>query len=249
MLLAIDIGNSNIKCGIFTDSKLVSRSAYKNFSSFVSFLKKNKPCEYAICSVAPPRLRKVKKVLRSISSFEPFIITKDVKFNLKIEYKSTETLGMDRLCSAEGAFYLQKEKGFNANQCMITIDFGTATTINLIKYPNVFAGGVIAPGIKTMFKSLHSNTAQLPKVNVDNYKFLIGDDTVSSIASGVVNSTVGMIERTIEQLYKNEKCNEVIIYLTGGLAEKIQPFLSGNVFLDNSLVLKGINAVYELNRD
>ncbi len=198
--------------------------------------------------MVPHKLRKVRKVLKKFLGVEPFVISKDVNFNLQVNYKTPGTLGMDRLCSAEAALHLQKEKGFEEKQIILSIDFGTATTINIVKYPGIFIGGLIAPGVKTMFKSLHSKTAQLPRVNLDNYKTLIGDDTISSIASGVVNSTVGLIERTINHLYEKEQCNEVFVYLTGGFGERIKPYLNREVYYDKHLVLRGVKQIFDLNK-
>jgi type III pantothenate kinase len=132
---------------------------------------------------------------------------------------------------------------------ILTIDFGTATTINIVKYPNIFAGGLIAPGINTMFKSLTTQTSQLPDLTIDNYKVLIGDDTHSSIASGVINSTVGVIEKVASYINNLDDCSNLIIYATGGMADKLQKFLSNKIIYDEFLVLRGIRSLHELNKE
>jgi type III pantothenate kinase len=167
---------------------------------------------------------------------------------LKIDYKTPETLGMDRICSAEGAFNLYG-KNLIAGTFLLTIDFGTATTINIVKYPNIFAGGLIAPGINTMFKSLTTQTSQLPELTIDNYNFIIGDDTHSSIASGVINSAVGLIEKVVSYLNNLDDCSNLIIYTTGGMADTLQKFLPKKIIYDEFLVLRGIRSLYELNNN
>ena len=248
MLLAIDIGNSKIKCALFVEDEIVNTSASRNFSEIISFIKKNEFDDIAICSVVPHKLKRLQKFLKKKQGLNPFIINKDSAFNLRLNYKSPETLGMDRICSAEGAYFFQKQKGFKENQIILSIDFGTATTINIIRFPNTFAGGLIAPGVGTMFKSLHNKTAQLPKVNFPDYKSFVGYDTVSSIASGVTNSVIGLIERTQNYFSNEEKIEEQFVYITGGFAKPVMPLLKGKIFLDDSLVLKGINQIYKKNK-
>jgi len=167
---------------------------------------------------------------------------------LKIDYKTPETLGIDRICSAEGAFNLCGNSLITGTY-LLTIDFGTATTINIVKYPNIFVGGLIAPGIITMFKSLTTKTSQLPEITIENYNLIIGDDTNSAIASGVINSAVGLIEKVINYIKKLDDYSNLIIYVTGGMADKLKKFLSNKIIYDEFLVLRGIRSLYELNKD
>ncbi len=136
-----------------------------------------------------------------------FIISNKAKFNLNINYDTPETLGIDRICSSEGAFYLFKNsedfKNYNAETYIVTIDFGTATTINIIDYPATFIGGIISPGLKMMFNSLNKSTAQLPDVDPYDYLDLIGRTTNSSIATGVINSSIGLIDKLLSYI-KND---------------------------------------------
>ena len=171
-----------------------------------------------------------------------------IKTNLTIDYKTPETLGIDRLCSAEGAFLLfknsEKYKNYKEGSYILSIDFGTATTINMIDYPGRFIGGLIAPGIDTMFESLKLRTSQLPLLSISNFVSTIGKDTKSSIASGIVTSVIGMIEKTINNL----SAQNVFVYLTGGNAKKIIPHLNFEFVYEEGLVLYGINALYEMNK-
>ena len=98
-----------------------------------------------------------------------------------------------------------------------------------------------------MFESLNKRTAQLPNINVSDFASVIGDSTNSSIASGVVASVVGMIEKTMNYLKKEKSTKRIITYLTGGNAKKIIPFLNFDFIYDERLVLYGVNALYRLN--
>ena len=246
MLLAIDIGNTNIKAGIFDRQKLLDQFIAPNFPEIISSLGSYNITAASISSVVPEKTKLIYEEVESSFRCKPFIITNNVKFNLEVKYKTPETLGIDRLCSVEGA--LIAHKNLDKGTYLITIDFGTATTINIVKYPKLFIGGLISPGIKTLFQSLNKQTSQLPELTIDKYKSFIGDDTLTSIASGIVNSTIGLIEKTVHSLLEFSDCEEVIVYATGGMADKLRSYLKQDIIYDKSLVLRGISAIFELNK-
>ncbi len=249
MLLVCDIGNSRIKIGFFKNNKISGIKIFYNIEALIKYISNKKIDKAAVSSVVPGKLKYFIKLFNSNFKYRPAIINKNSKFNLKIEYETPNTLGIDRICSAEGAFYLYKIKNdpvnYNKNIFIVSIDFGTATTINIIKYDRIFTGGLIAPGIGMMFKSLKNNTAQLPEVKLLNYKKLIGNSTKSSIASGVINSTLGMIYQTTDHLRQKNNKSKIIIYITGGNAKNLFPYFNFNYIFEEGLVLYGIKAVYE----
>ena len=250
MFLAIDIGNSKIKIGSFKNNTLINIQRFDNVQSANNFILSSSAKEIGISSVVP---QKTKELLEEIkkSSIKSFIISRDLKFNLKLNYDSIETLGIDRICSAEGAYLLFKNGSdfinYNENIYLISIDLGTALTINVINYPGEFSGGLIIPGAKMMFTALTRNTAQLPETNLSDYKNFIGKTTTQSIASGVLNSAIGAIERTINYIQTELKAEELRIYITGGNAERILPHLKFKFEHIKGLVLYGIKAIYEKN--
>jgi type III pantothenate kinase len=252
MLIAIDIGNTNIKVGEFTDNRLIRITKFEKVESAIDRISSIKTENAAISSVVPAKTKLISEEIKKANKKEPFLITKEIKTNLMIIYKSFETLGIDRLCSAEGAFYLYKKseeyKNYNNKTFIISIDMGTATTINIIKYPREFIGGLISPGIEMMFEALPNQTAQLPKVEVKDFNSFIGNDTKSSIASGVISSAVGTVDRIINHLKKEHFAKEVFVYLTGGNAKKIIPYLNLDFIYEEGLVLYGINALWKLNK-
>ena len=251
MLLSIDIGNSSIKAANFDNDKLVRHFREKDLSKFISEIKNYPLKNAAICSVVPELTKKLSEKFKQEINITPYILSKDIEFNLKIEYKSPDTLGIDRLCSAEGAFFLFKNsdniKHYDEDTYILSIDFGTATTINIIEYPGRFIGGLIAPGIEIMFVSLNKKTAQLPDVDVSNFHSIVGNDTNSSIASGVITSVTGMIEKTINYLKKQKSAKDIFIYITGGNAKTIIQFLNYKFIYEEALVLYGVNVLWKLN--
>jgi type III pantothenate kinase len=247
MFLAIDIGNTNIKAGLFNGQRLEDHFNITDNQTLKTILKKTPTTNIAISSVVPQRTEEIVTELASNFNSKPFIISKNSEFNLKLDYNTPETLGTDRICSAEGAFNLCGNN-LNNGTYLLTIDFGTATTINIIKFPGNYIGGLITPGINTMFKSLKSHTSQLPELTIENFNSIIGKDTNSSIASGVINSTIGSIEKAIKHVRELKDCKKVITYVTGGMANKLQKFLPEEFLYEEFLVLRGIKSVFDLNK-
>ena len=251
MLLACDIGNTNIKTGMFDDDKPVEKKLFADIESFTSYLHNTAPNHLAISSVVPESTEKIITASKDIPGLVPFIISKDTKFNLKISYDSPETLGIDRLCSAEGAFSLfinsEDFKDYNNKTFILSIDFGTATTVNIVAYPGDFIGGIIAPGITMMFESLNQRTAKLPNVTEKYYDTFIGRNTNSSIASGVLNSAAGLIKSTINYLNSEMKAVKLKIFITGGNAEKLLPYFDFEFRFIPELVLLGIKTIFDKN--
>ncbi len=246
MLLVCDIGNSKIKTGFFKDDKISSLKIFDDIDSLTKFISRKKIIAAAISSVVPEKLKNFTEGFVPRFNFNPIVIDKNSKFNLELDYKTPGTLGMDRICSAEGAFFIYKLKNrYNKKTFIISVDFGTATTINIVKYNGIFVGGLILPGINMMFKSLKNETAQLPVVKPSEYKSTIGNSTKSSIASGVINSTIGAINQTIDYIKQKNKRAEIKIFITGGNAKFILPYLKYDYIYEQGLVLYGIRAIYE----
>ena len=247
ILLALDIGNTNTKSALFDGDKLMDFTVHSKTDRAIEYINKISFNGAAICSVNPA----IKKIIfdkisaKGVSVFEANI---QQKFNLSIKYETPDTLGMDRVCSAVGALEIAtKEKIISENQFLISIDFGTATTINIVSPDRRFIGGLIAPGINTMLNSLNEKTAQLPLPDPESYQGLIGNSTDSSIISGVINATIGMINETVNQLKDNSNQKLPVIFITGGNSKFILPQLKYKVFFEEALVLKGLKIIYDLN--
>ncbi len=216
MILAIDIGNSAIKAGVFNEGVLTDVINPPKAQSLNEMLSGKTFTHAVISSVDPEQLDKVRQVAAALKIRNRHVLTVESKFHFKIAYDSPKTLGIDRLCGLEGAFdyLLTKEKMQSVDVPVMTIDCGTATTIN-IAANGAFIGGLIIPGINTMLRSLVQNTAQLPLADLSKDIPLIGTDTNSCIASGIVNSTVAAIEKVYKEVnYEYKKKPRV--FVTGG---------------------------------
>jgi type III pantothenate kinase len=253
MLLVCDIGNTRIKSAIFIKDKIFGKKITTSVNDSIDFFKSKDITAAAFSSVVPEKSEEFSDLVRQQFNISPLMISDNLIFNLKIDYSTPENLGTDRVCSAEGAFYLfkrsNKYRNYGNNDFIVSIDLGTATTINFVKYPGTFIGGIIAPGVEMMSESLHNKTALLPVIPTSEYKKLIGKNTKESIASGVINSTVGLIEKSFSQLKSKRKPENIHIYLTGGNAQKIIPYLKIKHKFVEELVLLGIKAIYEKNAE
>jgi type III pantothenate kinase len=248
MLLTLDIGNTNIKSALFADQSLKELIVHSDEGKVFEYLNKISFTEAAICSVNP-RVEKLIAVNISSKDITVFRAIIQNKFNFKISYETSETLGLDRVCSAAGAMEIaDKKELLKKTQYLVTIDFGTATTINIVSPSREFIGGLIAPGITTMIKSLNEKTAQLPFPDLNSYKGVVGNSTHSSIISGVMTSTLGMINETINHLTEISNKNIPLIFATGGNAKLVPPHLKFEVIFDEALVLKGLKEIYYLNK-
>lgn len=248
-LLCFDIGNSFIKTGIFDDEKLIEFNKFRHSEFSEEVINSFEFDSSAISSVVPEQTEKIRNYL---AHNPPFIIEKSCRFNLTIDYKTPETLGIDRICGAEGALFSFLEeygkKFYSDKDFIIYVDCGTATTVNVISYNAVFGGGLIAPGIDLMFNSLSQNTAQLPNIKISDYNSFIGKDTKSSMASGVVNSIAGLIEKSIDRFINLDYKNRVHLYLTGGNSDIIKEHINFSFKQKKELVLLGIRSVYLKNK-
>jgi pantothenate kinase type III len=251
MILTCDIGNSRIKFGSFIGDELIDFRAYNKIEDSIKYIIEVQPAAIAISSVASFKLDQLINAIKPKYLSNIFLVARHHHFNLTINYNSAATLGIDRICSAEGALYLlQKDKQLNQineNDFIMTIDFGTATTINLVKFPNVFEGGLIMPGMKLMSESLYKQTEQLPEINITFTKSVIGKTTEENINNGIVNSTVGLIERVIRKIKNEFKADVKKIFITGGNAKMVLAVLDFEYEYSEGLVLYGIKSIYDLN--
>lgn len=259
MLLAFDIGNTNIVIGVFDNEKLIHKwrmisSNKKSADDYAVdiielFLTEKLDCltisGVIIASVVPMITtiisEAVKKFTNESVAEKILIIGKEnLRLNIDIQVKNKNEVGADRLVNAIAGF-----KKFGGN--LIIIDFGTATTFDVIGKNGEYLGGAIAPGINLSLKALHDMTAQLPKISVRQQKNVIGKTTVEAMNSGVYFGYISLIEGMIEKIETELGCKTKRI-ITGGLAEIFKDAL-GNLInhYEADLTLNGLLVVYKEN--
>ena len=242
-----DIGNTNTKiCRINQNFKVTqtylfeTRNLYfeKNLNKKMKHvLKKNTNRKILFSSVVP-------KVYQKISFFfnkKNFKVFEIKKFNLKkiirFNISKYSQLGSDRIANAIGV-----NNKFNSN--CIVIDFGTATTFDIIKKNGVYDGGVIAPGIKSSMKNLYSSTALLPKFNLKKYPKNYGKDTKQALSTGFFWGYQGLINNIIKKIIKKNGDNFKII-LTGGYSYLFKNHLFKISKVENDITMQGIIKIYK----
>ncbi|QQS37727.1 MAG: type III pantothenate kinase [Ignavibacteriales bacterium] len=249
MILVFDIGNTRIKSGLFEDTKLMSTDIFSGETEIKNISLQENVEAVCISSVSNIKTKLIAELCNE-KGIAPFIISADKPTGLKIDYDTPLTLGNDRLCSVKGALSIQSDKvPISLSDFIITMDCGTATTINILKGPDAFIGGTISPGISLMFESLHTKTAALPLRTAGALSELIGKSTDTAIISGVINSTIGLLEKIIRYIREDLKAGEINLYVTGGNAEALLNHIKHPYTFEPYLVLHGANRIYQLNRE
>ncbi|MFI5251060.1 MAG: type III pantothenate kinase [Bacteroidota bacterium] len=251
MLLTLDIGNSNIHIGLFDKKKLLgkkntpSKSAHpiEEFITTLDLLLTELKTERSalrgcgISSVVPDLSSHIAKWLTGELNISPLVISGTLPLAVKIQYDDPLSLGADRICSAVAAY--SKYGG-----PIIVIDFGTATTYNIISEFGEFMGGVIAPGIKTAGEALYKATAQLPQVTLEIPSQVIGTNTIASIQSGILYAGVDAAEGMIHRL-KKLTGQKTIVIATGGFSDLIKSKTTLINHIEKDLVLEGVYLIFE----
>jgi len=239
MLLAVDIGNSEIKFGLFDQDTLTSKfSIPTNRDTTADELKTavGDRLRFAIdvaivCSVVPEVEAAMRALLHEVSNTEPIFVDNSFDFGLKINYEPLDSLGTDRLVAA---FAAVEKYGAPCIVCSL----GTATTIDVVSANREFLGGVIAPGMEAMAEALHLKASRLPNVEIREPESLIGSSTVESIRSGVHYGYAAMVDGLIAKLKSGTAAARVVA--TGGNATEITFRAITEVIVDPNLVLDGL---------
>ncbi|MBM4166214.1 MAG: type III pantothenate kinase [Ignavibacteria bacterium] len=250
MLLAIDIGNTHTVLGIFQNKKLIAHwrvsSPVLRTEDEIFLLVKNL-CEHSkintkkidsvgIASVVPNLTDVYERMAKKYFHKEPLLISASLHFGIKIHYDDPNAVGADRLCNALAAFTKYKT-------ACIVIDFGTATTYDVIAKNGDYLGGVITAGLETIASELHRRAAKLPKVELHFPETAIGRNTVTSMQAGIMFGAVDALEGMIRRL-KIEIGNAKVI-ATGGLASIVSSQTNVIDVIEPWLVLEGIRLIGE----
>lgn len=249
MLLTIDIGNTNITLGIFDNDKFVEEfrlASDKDLSKegyevlLKSLCKEYKITECIVGSVVEELNNKISRAIENSFGITALFVSHEINTGIKIKIDKPETLGADRIANAIAAYQEYKSP-------IIVIDFGTATTFDIINDKGEFIGGLIAPGLNLQIKSLNKFTSKLPRIEVSISNKAIATNTEDAILSGVIRGSASMIDGMIEQC-ENELGEKATIIATGGYCGLIANYLKRPFDDINSiLTLQGLKELYKLN--
>ena len=254
MLLAIDVGNTNIKYGVYENDNLIasfrvssrlSRTADEYGSVLVNLLSTSGLSKADIdgvimSSVIPSLNYTLCHMCEFFFGISPIMIGPGVKTGLNIKADNPKEVGADIIVNSVSAF--NKYGG-----PIVVIDFGTATTFDVITKDFELLGVIIAPGIKTSLEGLVSNTAQLPMIELDAPKTVIGKNTKHCMQSGIIFGFAGLVDNILFKIKKELGVDELNVVATGGLGEIIAKEVKSIKKVDRTLTLDGLNMIYKLN--
>ena len=249
MLLTADIGNTNITLGIFDKDKYINEfrlASDRDLSGeeyeilLKSLFKDYKIEGCVIASVVEELNVKFKRAVDNVFNIKSVFVAHDVNLNVKIKTDNPREVGADRIANAVAV-------ADKYNGAVIVIDFGTATSFDIVNSKREFLGGVIAPGINTQMKCLNKSTSKLPKIDVSISQHAIGHNTTDAILSGVIRGTACMVDGLVAQCEK-ELGEKATIVATGGYCGLIANYLTRSFDYTNPiLTLEGLKKIYELN--
>jgi type III pantothenate kinase len=254
MLLAVDIGNTNVTLGVFEGDKLkatwrmatdVNQMGDEYTALLLTLLnyegmKASDIKEAAMCSVVPPLVGTFEELLGRYFNISPLVVRAGVKTGVRILMDNPREVGTDRIVNAVAAHYLYK-------RAVIVADLGTGTTFDIVSREGDFIGGVIAPGIGIAAQALYTRTAALPRVELVHPQKTIGTSTITAMQSGIVFGYIGLVEGLVARIQK-ELGEKALVVATGGYAELIA---RGTKVIDEvnpDITLVGLRLIYQMNK-
>jgi len=253
MILAIDIGNSNITIGGVEDEKIIfeARMATDRIKTsdqysvelknlielFQVDIKNIDGC--IVASVVPPVSNSFYTAIRKVLGIQPMVVGPGIKTGLNILVDNPAQVGSDLIVAAVAALKVAKPP-------MAIVDMGTATTITVIDENGAFLGGSICTGVKISMEALTSRTAQLPAISLEQPKRVIGRNTVECMQSGLMVGTAAMLDGLVDRM-EEEMGQKLTVIATGGIARFVIPMCRREVIYERDLLLKGLAILYKNN--
>ena len=254
MLLAIDIGNTNLVIGCIQNDKILFKARIATDRTRTSDqygveiknmieafgVKVQDISDCIISSVVPPVFNSVRTGVIKVIGKQPMVVGPGLKTGLNIHMDVPSQVGSDRIVIAVAALAEYPAP-------LILMDMGTATTIEVVEPENHYMGGIIFPGVKLSLDALTSRAAQLPGISLDKPKHVIGKNTVDCMRSGMLYGTAAMIDGLVERM-EEELGHPSTLIATGGMAQFITPLCKHSIILEKDLLLKGLNIIYKKNK-
>lgn len=257
MLLAIDSGNTNVVFAVFSDDGTIrgewraATDGNRTADEFSVWLEQSmdrdglRPGDInssIVATVVPDNLIHLRDLCRKYFDTDPLVVGRDdVALGIDVRVDNPREVGADRLCNAVAA-----HKSYDGP--LLILDFGTATTFDVVDAEGAYRGGVIYPGINLSLEALHMAAAQLPRVAIDRPPTVIGTNTVTAMQSGIFWGHVAMIEGMITRI-SQEFGETFTVISTGGLASVFIDATDGIQHADPDLTLRGLLAIHQHNRN
>ena len=254
MTLTVDIGNSNINFGVFSNDEIrfvarISTDASKTEFEYAGVISNallipsigKDEIKGAIISSVVPQLNNVMKAaIKLLYGIEPLLVGPGVKTGIGIQCDNPSSVGADIICACVAAHNLYGSPS-------LIVDMGTATKMIVVNDKGAFIGVSIIPGVTVSLDALAKRTAQLPMVSLESPRNVIGKNTTDCMRSGIIFGSASMVDGMIDRIF-DEVGDTLPVYATGGLSSIITPHCKHKVTYDEHLVLKGLNIIYKKNQ-
>mgnify|MGYP000909774494 CR=1 FL=1 len=253
MILAVDVGNTNIVIGLYVGRELrwhwrlsTNRSAtadeygilLTNLFQLAGVAKSDIEGVILAC-VVPPLVPTLDRMLRQYAGHEPMMVGPGIKTGLNLRYENPKEIGADRIVNAVAGL-----ERYGAP--LIVVDFGTATTFDYVDPSGAYLGGVIMPGIGISAEALYQRASKLPRIELSKPRHVIGRNTVAAMQSGLIFGYAGQVDGIVNRIRREHQVRPKVV-ATGGLAELIAEEAETIDHVDPMLTLEGLRILYERN--
>ncbi len=253
MLIAVDMGNTNITLVIFDGDEIIAeyrlttklqRTSDEYGFMINSFLdvyhvEVDQIADVIISSVVPKIMHAFTNAIKKYLQKEPIIVGPGIKTGIKLKIPNPKGLGTDRLVDVVGAYYTY-------NKACLVIDFGTATTFDVVDHEGCFLGGATSTGVQVMCQALSSQAAMLPEFEIALPSSTIAKETVPSMQAGCVMGYIGLTEKLITEI-KKEYGEDLMVVSTGGMGRVISSETDLIDIYDRNLTFRGLKIIYDKN--
>lgn len=239
MILAVNIGNTTVTCGIFGENQFVTSWKIPTHSEKALFTQQTISFEnikgVVVGSVVPQKTPQVLQELKTHKLPAPIVVTGDMPLPISLAIDNPRQVGADIIADLAAGKRLNKTG-------VIIVDSGTATTFNILSKENKFLGTVIAPGMESMAKSLTDQTALLPSITLEKPAHILGTNTIACMQSGVYFGYAGLVNEIVARLKK--EFPKAAVVATGGNIQKVAADIQGIDTINDYLTLEGLYAIY-----
>lgn len=252
MLFAVDVGNTNITVGLFDGKNLLKQFRMITKTSrtsdeygvflrewlSINGIKDGKITDVIISSVVPNIMHSLVSGIIKYFDVQPLIVAPGIKTGIRLAIPNPKELGADRLVDAVAAYEIYGGP-------VIVVDFGTATTHDLVLADGTFSAGVTSPGIRLAANALWTGTAKLPEVEIKKVDTILGKDTVSSMQAGIYYGYIGQTEYVVRQMKEEAGLGDIKVVATGGLGKLISEATDAIDVYDPELTLHGLRIIHD----
>ena len=255
MLLVVDVGNTNITLGVFDGEELngtfrMTTKLPRTSDEYGIELRQLIECQglkstditdIIVASVVPDVMHSLGSAMIKYFGIKPMVVSAGIKTGIKVATENPKQVGADRIVDAVAAYQIYGGP-------VIVIDFGTATTYDIVGPDGTFEGAVIAPGIRTSAQALWGGAAMLPAIDIRKPASIMGKETVSSMQAGIVYGQIGQVEYIVKKIREESGYLDAKVVASGGLGNIIAKETDYIDYYDPQLTLKGLKMIFEKNK-